>query len=70
MQSIDLNSRLDGRRRRLQKGLEYACKSALALTALLMLVFFATLGYKGIGAFTQTKIDVSVYSIESSTKKL
>ena len=69
MQSIDLNSRLDGRRRRLQKGLEYACKSALALTALLMLVFFATLGYRGIGAFTQTKIDVSVYSIESSTKK-
>ena len=69
MQSIDLNSRLDGKRRRLQKGLEYACKSALALTALLMLVFFATLGYRGIGAFTQTKIDVSVYSIESSTKK-
>ena len=69
MQSIDLNSRLSGKRRRLQKGLEYACKSALALTALLMLVFFATLGYRGIGAFTQTKIDVSVYSIESSTKK-
>ena len=69
MQSIDLNSKLDGKRRRLQKGLEYACKSALALTALLMLVFFATLGYRGIGAFTQTKIDVSVYSIESSTKK-
>ena len=69
MQSIDLNSKLDGKRRRLQKGMEYACKSALALTALLMLVFFATLGYRGIGAFTQTKIDVSVYSIESSTKK-
>jgi len=69
MQSIDLNSRLDGRRRRLQKGLEYACKSALALTALLMLVFFATLGYKGIGAFTQTKIDVEVYDVESTTKK-
>ena len=69
MQSIDLNSRLDGKRRRLQKGLEYACKSALALTALLMLVFFATLGYRGVGAFTQTKIDVEVYAVESTTKK-
>ena len=69
MQSIDLNSKLDGKRRRLQKGMEYACKSALALTALLMLVFFATLGYRGIGAFTQTKIDVEVYAVESTTKK-
>ena len=69
MQSIDLNSRLSGKRRRLQKGLEYACKSALALTTLLMLVFFATLGYRGIGAFTQTKIDVEVYAVESTTKK-
>ena len=69
MQSIDLNSKLDGKRRRLQKGLEYACKSALALTALLMLVFFATLGYRGVGAFTQTKIDVEVYDVESTTKK-
>ena len=69
MQSIDLNSRLSGKRRRLQKGLEYACKSALALTALLMLVFFATLGYRGVGAFTQTKIDVEVYAVESTTKK-
>ena len=69
MQSIDLNSKLDGKRRRLQKGLEYACKSALALTALLMLVFFATLGYRGIGAFTQTKIDVEVYEVQSTTKK-
>ena len=69
MQSIDLNSKLDGKRRRLQKGLEYACKSALALTALLMLVFFATLGYRGIGAITQTKIDVEVYAVESTTKK-
>ena len=69
MQSIDLNSKLDGKRRRLQKGLEYACKSALALTALLMLVFFATLGYRGIGAFTQTKIDVEVYAVQSTTKK-
>ena len=69
MQSIDLNSRLSGKRRRLQKGLEYACKSALALTALLMLVFFTTLGYRGVGAFTQTKIDVEVYAVESTTKK-
>ena len=69
MQSIDLNSRLSGKRRRLQKGLEYACKSALALTALLMLVFFTTLGYRGIGAFTQTKIDVEVYAVQSTTKK-
>ena len=69
MQSIDLNSRLSGKRRRMQKGLEYACKSAIGITALLMLVFFVTLGYRGIGAFTQTKIDVNVISIESSTKK-
>ena len=69
MQLIDLNSRLSGKRRRMQKGLEYACKSAIGITALLMLVFFVTLGYRGIGAFTQTKIDVNVISIESSTKK-
>ena len=69
MQSIDLNSRLEGRRRRLQKGMEYACKSALALTAIVMIVFFTALGYRGIGAFTQTKIDVTVHSIKSSTKK-
>jgi len=69
MQSIDLNSRLEGKRRRLQKGMEYACKSALALTAIIMLVFFTVLGYKGIGAFTQTKIDITVKKIESTTKK-
>ena len=69
MQSIDLNSRLEGRRRRLQKGMEYACKSALALTAIVMIVFFTALGYRGIGAFTQTKIDVTVENIESTTKK-
>ena len=56
MQSIDLNSRLSGKRRRLQKGLEYACKSALGITALLMLVSLLTLGYRGIGAFTQTRL--------------
>jgi len=69
MQSIDLNSKLEGKRRRLQKGMEYACKSALALTAIIMIVFFTALGYRGIGAFTQTKIDVTVENIESTTKK-
>ena len=69
MQSIDLNSKLEGKRRRLQKGLEWACRSALALTAMLMLVFFATLGYRGVGAFTQTKIDIEVVEVQSSTKQ-
>jgi phosphate transport system permease protein len=69
MRSIDLNSKLEGKRRRLQKGMEYACKFALALTAVLMIVFFTALGYRGIGAFSQTKIDIDVYEIESSTKK-
>lgn len=68
MQSIDLNSKLDGKRRHLQKGLEWACRSAIAITAVLMLLFFATLGYRGIGAFSQTKIDVVIENIESSTK--
>jgi len=69
MQSIDLDSRLTGKRRRLQKGLEYMCKGALCITAIIMIVFFATLGYRGIGAFTQTKIDVEVTQIESTTKR-
>ena len=69
MQSIDLDSRLTGKRRRLQKGLEYLCKGALCITAIIMIVFFATLGYRGIGAFTQTKIDVEVTKIESTTKR-
>ena len=69
MQSIDLNNRLEGKRRRLQKGMEWACRGALAITAVLMIVFFATLGYRGLGAFTQTKIDVTVVEIESSTKR-
>ena len=68
MQSIDLNSKLEGKRRRLQKGLEYACKSALGITALMMLTFFLALGYRGIGAFSQTQIEINVTSIESSTK--
>ena len=68
MPSIDLNSKLDGKRRRLQKGMEYACKAALALTTVLMIVFFTTLGYRGIGAFSQTKIDVEVIEVQSSVK--
>ena len=68
MQSIDLNSKLEGKRRRLQKGMEYACKSALGITALMMLTFFLALGYRGIGAFSQTQIEINVTSIESSTK--
>ena len=69
MQSIDLDSRLTGKRRRLQKGLEYLCKGALCITAIIMIVFFVTLGYRGIGAFTQTKINVEVAKIESTTKR-
>jgi len=69
MPSIDLNNRLEGKRRRLQKGMEWACRGALAITAVLMIVFFATLGYRGLGAFTQTKIDVTVVEIESTTKR-
>ena len=68
MPSIDLNSKLDGKRRRLQKGMEYACKAALALTAVIMFLFFTTLGYRGIGAFSQTKIDVEVIEVQSSVK--
>ena len=69
MQSIDLNSKLEGKRRRLQKSMEYACKGALTITALMMLTFFLVLGYRGIGAFSQTKIDIDVSTIESSTKR-
>ena len=69
MQSIDLNSKLEGKRRRLQKGMEWACRTAIAITGVLMLLFFVTLGYRGIGAFSQTKIDIEVYEIESSTKQ-
>ena len=69
MQSIDLNNRLEGRRRRLQKTMEYACKGALTITALMMLTFFLVLGFRGIGAFSQTQIDVAVDSVQSTTKK-
>jgi phosphate transport system permease protein len=68
MQSIDLDTKLEGKRRRLQKTVEWLARGSIAITAVLMLVFFATLGYRGIGAFSQTKIDVDVVEIQSSTK--
>jgi len=69
MQSTDLDNKITGRRRVVQKSLEYACYSAVTLTAILMIIFFATLGYRGIGAFTQTKIEVDVVEIQSTSKK-
>ena len=69
MQSIDLEAKLPPHRRRLQRIMQWSCYSAVAITAILMLLFFTTLGYRGIGAFTQTKIDVTVATIESSTKR-
>ena len=69
MQSIDLEAKLPPHRRRLQRIMQWSCYSAVAITAVLMLLFFTTLGYRGIGAFTQTKIDVTVTTIESSTKR-
>ena len=65
MQSTDLDNKITGRRRVVQKSLEYACYSAVTLTAILMIIFFATLGYRGIGAFTQTKIEVDVVEVQS-----
>ena len=62
MQSIDLDSRLTGKRRRTQKVLEYACRGALVITALVMIVFFTALAYRGIGAFSQTQIEINVTS--------
>ena len=69
MQSTDLDNKITGRRRVVQKSLEYACYSAVTLTAILMIIFFVTLGYRGIGAFTQTKIEVDVVEIQSTSKK-
>ncbi len=69
MQSVDLNSKLPPHRRRLQLAMQTACYSAVAITFVIMLLFFTTLGYRGIGAFSQTKIDVDVTTIESSTKR-
>ena len=48
--------------------MEWACRGAIAITAVLMLLFFATLGYRGIGAFSQTKIDVIVTEVQDNTK--
>lgn len=69
MQSVDLNSKLPPHRRRLQLAMQTACYSAVAITFVIMLLFFTTLGYRGIGAFSQTKIDVDITTIESSTKQ-
>lgn len=69
MQSVDLNSKLPPHRRRLQLAMQVACYSAVAITFVIMFLFFTTLGYRGIGAFTQTKIDVEVTTIESSVKQ-
>lgn len=69
MQSLDLDSKLTGRRRWTQKGLEWACRLGIGLTAFVMLIFFAALGYRGIGAFSQTKIVVEINEIQSSPKK-
>jgi phosphate transport system permease protein len=49
--------------------MQVACYSAVAITFVIMFLFFTTLGYRGIGAFTQTKIDVEVTTIESSVKQ-
>jgi phosphate transport system permease protein len=69
MQSVDLNSKLPPHRHRLQLAMQTACYSAVAITFVIMLLFFTTLGYRGIGAFSQTKIDVDVTTIESSVKQ-
>ena len=69
MQSIDLNSKFTGKRRRTQKILEYSCKFALLITSLIMVVFFVSLCYRGIGAFSQTKIEIEITKIEMTTKQ-
>ena len=69
MQSTDLDNKITGRRRVVQKSLEYACYSAVTLTAILMIIFFATLGYRGIGAFTQTKIEVDIVEVLKRVQK-
>lgn len=69
MPSIDLEAKLPAHRRRLENWMKFLAYSAVTITAVIMIVFFTTLGYRGIGAFSQTKIDVTVTTIESSTKK-
>lgn len=69
MPSIDLEAKLPAHRRRLENWMKFLAYSAVTITAVIMIVFFTTLGYRGIGAFSQTKIDVTVTTIESSTKR-
>ena len=70
MQLTDLDTKLTGKRRTLQKGMEWACRGAIAFTAVLMLVFFATLGYRGIGAFSQTQIDIEITQIQADSEAM
>ena len=71
MQSTDLKltDELEPHRRKLQRRVKTLCYSAVILTAIIMLTFFSTLAYRGIGAFTQTQIQIDVKQIESTTKK-
>ena len=71
MQSTDLKltEELEPHRRKLQRRVKTLCYSAVILTAIIMLTFFSTLAYRGIGAFTQTQIQIDVKQIESNTKK-
>lgn len=70
MQLTDLDTKLTGKRRTLQKSMEWACRGAIAFTAVLMLVFFATLGYRGIGAFSQTQIDIEITQIQADSEAM
>ena len=71
MQSTDLKltEDLEPHRRRLAGIVKTLCYSAVVLTTIIMLTFFSTLVYRGIGAFTQTQIEITVEQIESTTKK-
>lgn len=69
MPSIDLEGKLPAHRRRLENWMKFLAYSAVTITAVIMVLFFTTLGYRGIGAFSQTKIDVTVATIESNTKR-
>ena len=69
MPSIDLEGKLPAHRRRLENWMKFLAYGAVTITAVIMVLFFTTLGYRGIGAFSQTKIDVTVATIESNTKR-
>ena len=69
MPSIDLEGKLPTHRRRLENWMKFLAYGAVTITAVIMVLFFTTLGYRGIGAFSQTKIDVTVATIESNTKR-